>query len=87
VYGGSAPSHDPALIASFRPDSRGYATADSGSLEASGSLTGHILAQGRPDTPEERSGGSRAVIIIMVVVGILVVAGLAGVIAYLSKVF
>jgi hypothetical protein len=89
VYGGSAPSYDPASapVAGYRPAGVGSGL-DSGSLEeVSGSLTGHILAQGRPDTPEERSSGSRAVVIIMVVVCILVVAGLAAMIAYLAKVF
>jgi hypothetical protein len=54
------------------------------SLENSGSLTGHILAQGRPDTAEESSGGSRTVVIVLVMVGLLIVLGLAGAVVVLS---
>jgi uncharacterized membrane protein YccC len=53
-------------------------------LDNSGSLTGHILAQGRPDTAEARSGGSKAVIVTLVVTSILVVAGLVTAIMVLS---
>jgi hypothetical protein len=75
VYGGAPPAHDPA-----RPPGgpTGY--------ETSGSLTGHILSQGRSD--EDRSAsGTKAVIIIMIVMGVLVVGGLAAAIAWLSGVF
>jgi hypothetical protein len=77
VYGASAPGHD----GSARPVSA------PASLENTGSLTGHILAQGRPDLQEERTGSARLVVIIMAVVGILVVGGLAAAIAFLSGVF
>jgi hypothetical protein len=77
VYGGAPPAHDPA-----------YGSVGSTGYETSGSLTGHILAQGHPDTGADRSsGGARAVIIIMVIMGVLVVGGLAAAIAWLSGVF
>jgi hypothetical protein len=76
VYGGAPPAHDPARVAT---GPTGY--------ETSGSLTGHILAQGNPDTGERSSSGSRAVIIIMIIMGVLVVGGLAAAIAWLSGVF
>jgi hypothetical protein len=76
VYGGAPPAHDPARNA---PGPTGY--------ETSGSLTGHILAQGHPDTGGRSSGGSKAVIIIMIIMGVLVVGGLAAAIAWLSGVF
>ena len=76
VYGGAPPGHDPAWGAT---GATGY--------ETSGSLTGHILAQGHPDTGDRSSGGSKAVIIIMIIVGVLVVGGLAAAIAWLSGVF
>ncbi|OLE28664.1 MAG: hypothetical protein AUG44_06805 [Actinobacteria bacterium 13_1_20CM_3_71_11] len=76
VYGGSPPAYDPARNQGVPS---GY--------ETSGSLTGHILSQGRPDTDDRSSGGTKAVIIIMVVMGVLVVGGLAAAIAWLSGVF
>jgi hypothetical protein len=78
VYGGAPPAHDPA-----RPPSGPSAP---GGFETSGSLTGHILSQGRPDT-DDRSSGTRAVIIIMIVMGVLVIGGLAAAIAWLSGMF
>jgi hypothetical protein len=63
-------------------------TAVPGGLEATGSLTGHILAQGRPvDSPGERSSGSRGVIIAMVVVCVLILAAAGAVVAHLAGVF
>ena len=76
VYGGAPPAHDPARGAT-----------GPGGYETSGSLTGHILSQGHPDNDDRPSNGSRAVIIIMIVMGVLVVGGLAAAIAWLSGVF
>ena len=45
--------------------------------EHSGSLTGHILAQGQPDLPPTKESKRKTVIILCVVVGILLAAGLA----------
>lgn len=45
--------------------------------EVSGSLTGHILAQGRPDVPESPSDGTRIMIALLVGLGVLVIGGLA----------
>jgi hypothetical protein len=41
-------------------------------LENSGSLTGHILAQGWADTPAERSRTTRVVIVLAASLGLLV---------------
>jgi hypothetical protein len=77
VYGGAPPAHDPAR-----------APAGIAGYESSGSLTGHILAQGHPDTPQGGSGrGSKAVIIIMVIMVLLVVGGFALGAAWLSGAF
>jgi hypothetical protein len=78
VYGGSPPAHDPA----YRPPGQSFPVG----FETSGSLTGHILAQGRPDD-DDSGRGSKVVIVVMVLVGIFVVAGLAAAIAYFSGVF
>ncbi len=71
VYGGAPPAHDPAQ-------------APPPGFEPSGSLAGHILAQGRP---EESSASSKIVMIILIVMSVLVVGGLGFAIAYLSGVF
>ena len=52
-------------------------------FEPSGSLSGQILGEGAVEEPRR---GSRAVIIIMVIMGILVAGGLAAAVAYLSGV-
>jgi len=41
-------------------------------VENSGSLTGHILAQGWADTPAEKSRSTRAMIVLAVALGLLV---------------
>lgn len=41
-------------------------------VETSGSLTGHILAQGWSDTPSERSRNTRVVIVLAAALGLLV---------------
>ncbi|WP_083915956.1 hypothetical protein [Micromonospora lupini] len=41
-------------------------------MENSGSLTGHILAQGWSDTPTERSRNTRVVIVLIAALGLLV---------------
>ncbi|PWR12899.1 hypothetical protein DKT68_02155 [Micromonospora acroterricola] len=41
-------------------------------MENSGSLTGHILAQGWSDTPAERSSTRRVVIVLAAALGLLV---------------
>jgi hypothetical protein len=76
VYGGSPPAHDPARGPGRQP---GY--------ETSGSLTGHILAQGRPDRPGDSSTSSRIVMIILIIMSVLIVGGLGFGIAWLSGVF
>jgi len=50
----------------------------SSSLESSGSLTGHILSQGRQDLPPPKSRTAKVVVIMLVVLGLLVVGGLVG---------
>jgi hypothetical protein len=78
VYGGSAPSQD----------RMPFGPGGTSSLEVSGSLTGHILAQGRPvEAAGEKSSGSRGVIIAMVLVCVLLLAGLGGVVAHLAGIF
>ncbi|WP_433116974.1 hypothetical protein [Micromonospora sp. CA-246542] len=41
-------------------------------VENSGSLTGHILAQGWSDTPAERSRNTRVVIVLIAALGLLI---------------
>ncbi|MBM0280082.1 hypothetical protein JM949_35470 [Micromonospora sp. STR1s_6] len=41
-------------------------------METSGSLTGHILAQGWADTPAERSSNTRVMIVLAAALGLLV---------------
>jgi hypothetical protein len=53
-------------------------------LESSGSLTGHILAQGRPDVVEPQRRGSRTVIIVLVTIGVLALAAALGAVLVLS---
>ncbi|QGN50580.1 hypothetical protein GKC29_02725 [Micromonospora sp. WMMC415] len=56
-------------------DGPGFATVafPANPLETSGSLTGHILAQGWTETPaEERSSNARVVLVLAVSVGLLV---------------
>jgi hypothetical protein len=78
VYGGFAPSQDRAPTG---PEG-------TSSLEVSGSLTGHILSQGRPvGVAGERSTGSRGVVIAMAVVCALLLLGLGGVVAHLAGAF
>jgi hypothetical protein len=45
-------------------------------LESSGSLTGHILAQGEADRPTPKSRTAKVIVIGAVLLGVLVVAGL-----------
>jgi hypothetical protein len=80
VYGGAAPSQD----AGPGPTTSPLAIEYTQGMENSGSLTGHILAQGRPDTPDTRPGSSKKVIILMMVIGLLVVGGLVAAIIALS---
>jgi len=51
------------------------------SVENSGSLTGHILAQGWADTSTEGNSTTRVAVVLMVGVGILVAVGLLVVMA------
>ncbi|MEN3307401.1 MAG: hypothetical protein V7603_3603 [Micromonosporaceae bacterium] len=53
-------------------------------LDGSGSLTGHILAQGRPDVPESKPRGSRTVIITLVTIAVLALAAALGAVLVLS---
>ncbi|NJP31290.1 hypothetical protein HCJ94_04640 [Micromonospora sp. HSS6-12] len=62
-------------IYSAGTDGPGFATValPANSLETSGSLTGHILAQGWTATPaEERSSNARVVLVLAASVGLLV---------------
>jgi hypothetical protein len=78
VYGATAPGQD-------RP---AFAPGGTQSMEVSGSLTGHILAHGRPvEAPVEKSGGSRGVIIAMVVVCVVILAVAGAVVAHLAGLF
>ncbi|MBF9128506.1 hypothetical protein I0C86_05815 [Plantactinospora sp. S1510] len=45
-------------------------------MENSGSLTGHILAQGWTDTPSQKTNTGRVVIVLLIGLGILVAVGL-----------
>ena len=54
--------------------------------EPSGSLTGHILAQGRPDAPAFDTGGRRWVVGILVAIAVLVAGGLTAAVLLLSGV-
>lgn len=45
-------------------------------VENSGSLTGHILAQGWTDTPAQKSNTAKVVLVLLVGLGILVAVGL-----------
>ncbi len=46
-------------------------------VETSGSLTGHILAQGWSDTPAERSSNARVMIVLAAALGLLVAISVA----------
>ncbi len=56
----------------------------SAGFESSDSLSGQILGDGVPDEPRR---GSKAVILIMITIGLLVIGGFAAAIAYLSGAF
>jgi hypothetical protein len=45
-------------------------------MENSGSLTGHILAQGHPVVPLPSTGRSKFMIVVVVLVSLLVLAGI-----------
>jgi hypothetical protein len=53
-------------------------------LEGSGSLTGHILAQGRPDVTETKPRASRTIIMVLVTIGVLALAAALGAVLVLS---
>ncbi|MEV7986560.1 hypothetical protein [Micromonospora sp. NPDC085948] len=55
-------------------DGPGFATIaiPANAVENSGSLTGHILAQGWADTPAERSRNTRVMIVLAAALGLLV---------------
>lgn len=58
-------------------DGPGFATVYlPNEVETSGSLTGHILAQGWTDTPASKSGTTKAVIVLAAALGILVTISL-----------
>jgi hypothetical protein len=70
VYGGGTPVGFQQSGAGFRPSSP---------METSGSLTGHILSQGRPDAPEapvQKGSTGRVVVILAVALGTLVIIGM-----------
>jgi hypothetical protein len=86
VYGGGqgATAAPPAGAAPSGPadqrGGRGYpATYHPGSpLESSGSLTGHILAQGRTDGPTPKRSTAKVLIVMALVLVLLVAIGLLG---------
>lgn len=49
-----------------------------------GSLTGHILRQGRPDTDPGTGHGRRTVVLVLAVIGVLVIVALVGAVLRLS---
>jgi hypothetical protein len=51
-------------------------------IENSGSLTGHILSQGRHDGPTPKSRTAKVIVIMLVVLGIMVVGGLVAAIFF-----
>jgi hypothetical protein len=52
-----------------------------GSVENSGSLTGHILSQGWPDAPAPKNSNAKVMLIMTLVLGILVAIGVLVVLA------
>ena len=46
-------------------------------MEYTGSLTGHILSQGRKDAPTPKSRTAKVVLVMLLVMGVLVVVGIA----------
>lgn len=52
-------------------------TTLTGYMENSGSLTGHILAQGHQDMPTPKSSTAKVVVIMVIVLAVLVIAGVA----------
>ncbi|GAA2705067.1 hypothetical protein [Micromonospora olivasterospora] len=65
--------------AAYGTDGPGFATValpPGGSLETSGSLTGHILAQGWSDSPTPRSSTRKVVIVLVASLAVLVAIGL-----------
>jgi hypothetical protein len=79
VYGAGGPPLD-------RPAFTG--PAGTNPLEVSGSLTGHILAQGRPvEVAGEKSSGSKMVIVTMIIVCVVILVAAGAVVAHLGGVF
>jgi hypothetical protein len=65
VYGGAGPG----------PAQMTMAVASGSPLESSGSLTGHILSQGRSDGPAPAANTAKVFLIMALVLGILVAVG------------
>lgn len=57
------------------------AIAGNSPLESSGSLTGHILSQGRSDGPAPASNTAKVLLVMALVLGILVAVGVLVVLA------
>jgi hypothetical protein len=81
---GASPQYDqrargqrPGTVYSGGTDLAPQTTPLATSLESSGSLTGHILAQGQKDTPPPKSRTAKVVLIILLIMAVLVGAGVA----------
>jgi len=85
--GGSDPAYQ-GTVYGAGTDSPGYATIGfqagfpaANPVENTGSLTGHILAQGWPDTPES-SGGNNTKVLIVLAVALLVAVGVSAFVVF-----
>lgn len=76
-YHQQATRQRPGTVYSGGTDLAPQTTSLTTSLENSGSLTGHILAQGQKDTPPPKSRTANVVLIILLIMAVLVVAGVA----------
>jgi len=90
VYGERRPSgaeQSPGQYEPGQPQRAAGLTTSTGPLPlpwASGSLTGHILAQGRPDQQDQSAKGSSLLVFLLGGVGLLVLVGLAVTVLFLS---
>ncbi|GAA0921803.1 hypothetical protein [Virgisporangium aurantiacum] len=79
-YGAATPGlrnvGGPASNQGYYPNQQQPAFQAPNPVESSGSLTGHILGQGRADTPTPKSRTAKVVIILAVVLVVMVLLGL-----------
>ena len=79
-YGAGAPGlrnvGGPASNQGYYPNQQQPAFQAPNPVESSGSLTGHILGQGRADTPTPKSRTAKVVIILVSVLVVMVLLGL-----------